>query len=184
MVKAVAAIVALLILPRVRDAQPAPRHSVLAETFARALLADTVRVVRMGVVDARDSAQVRRLLAGDKSVVHYNQALLAAGLVRRAKALLLQFGRLEGDGRVPPVCGACPGNLVANISFGTGPRHLEVGLWFREAQVRYMARDFHGWASIRDVGPELLALLRQALPADSLVQRYQWRPHPDSLPPP
>ncbi len=107
-------------------------------------------------------------------------------LVPRLRAILLRADS-EGDGYdLPKVCESCPDQLPILISLGTqgaDTNLLDLDVWFREAQGRYVAHN--GWVgriTFSKDAPELLALIKRTLPADSVVQRYEWHPRPDSLP--
>lgn len=113
--------------------------------------------------------------------------LVPPDLARRFRDLLLRPERVNPSWDPPEVCASCPDELIVFIGMPTlasyAPR-LEVMVFFREAQVRYKTLDaWVGWSSIRADGRELLALVKRALPADSVVQRYRWSPRPDSLSP-
>jgi len=129
---------------------------------------------------------------------------VAANQVPRLRAMLLRAHRDEDKQyrlrlgaplrlhqhaveRYPDVCGSCPDQLAIQITLGTqgtDTNLLDLLVWFREARARYVA--YNGWVqwiSFRADAPELLALVKQVLPRDSVVQRYAWPPQPDSLPP-
>jgi TonB family protein len=111
---------------------------------------------------------------------------VALDVVPRLRAILLRARRVDVAHGIPEICGSCPDQLPIVISVGTqssGANRLDLLVWFREAQLRYADHD--GWVamfSVRDDAPELLALVKRTLPGDSIVQRYEWHPRPDSLP--
>ena len=129
--------------------------------------------------------------ATDSVWVHHNTApravLVPPDLASRLRDVLLRPERVNPGVDPPEICVSCPDQLLVYIGLPTlasfSPR-LEVMVFFREAQVRYKTLDgWVGWSSIRADGAGLLDLVKQALPADSVVQSYVWSPRPDSLSP-